>query len=55
LQTFTLPGGTFGGAPIPNGTLDVTVVGFQQSTTVDSQINVNALTGTQSGGTGSGS
>ncbi len=53
LQTFTLPSGPFGGGPVPNGVLDVTVVGFQQSTTVDSQINLNSLTGTTQSGSGS--
>jgi hypothetical protein len=51
LQTFDFTG--VNGTPVPSGVLDVTVVGFQQSTTVDSQINLNSLTGTQSSGTGS--
>jgi len=58
LQTFTLPtGSVFGNngtsAPIPGPVLNVTVDGFQQSTTVDSTINLNTLTGTQSSTSGS--
>lgn len=52
LQTSSFPAG--GGAPVPGTTVDVTVDGFQQATTVDSQININTLTGTQSN-SGSGS
>jgi hypothetical protein len=52
LQTSSFPIG--GGAPVPGISIKVTVLGFQQSTTVDSTININALTGTQvSSGTGS--
>jgi len=46
LQTFDFTGPN--GTPAANGVLDVTVVGFQQSTTTDGQINLNSLTGTQS-------
>jgi hypothetical protein len=41
------------GNPVPGAPIDVTVDGFQQSTTVDQTINLNLLTGTQ--GTSSGS
>lgn len=56
LQTFTLPTGSVfvgGGAPVPGAVINLTVDGFQQSTTVDSTINLNTLTGTQSSSTGS--
>jgi hypothetical protein len=52
LQTSSFPNN--GGAPIPGITVQVTVDGFQQSTTVDSTINLNTLTGTTSA-SGSGS
>lgn len=40
------------GNPVPGAPIDVTVDGFQQSTTVDQTINLNLLTGTQGTGTG---
>lgn len=52
LQLFSLDPNS--GLPVAGAVLDVTVDGFQQSTTVDSTINLNTLTGTQ-GSTGSGS
>lgn len=57
LQTFTFvisaSSGLPSGAPIPGPFVDVTVDGFQQSTTVDQTINLNLLTGTQTSGSGS--
>ncbi|MEP6667675.1 MAG: hypothetical protein ABJF10_00895 [Chthoniobacter sp.] len=50
LQTSSFPAG--GGAPVPGVTVAITVDGFQQSTTVDSTINLSTLTGTQSSTTG---
>ena len=47
LQTSNFPPN--GGAPVPAASIDVVVDGFQQSTTVDSTININTLTGTSSG------
>ncbi len=51
LQTSSFPAG--GGAPIPGVTVQVTIDGFQQSTTVDQTINLNTLTGTSASTTGS--